>query len=66
MKNTRLYTIIAVVALALAMFASYSMSLANSAGTQLLGGTALVCGAASSAAGAGILRQGFHTNGKKA
>ena len=66
MKNTRLYAIIAVVALALSMFASYSMSLADNIGTQLLGGVALVCGAASSAAGTGILRQSFHTGRKKA
>ena len=66
MKNTRLYAIIAVVALALSMFASYSMSLANGTGTQLLGGIALVCGAASSAAGVGILRQNFRTDRKKA
>ena len=66
MKNAHLNAIIAIVALALAMLASYSMRLASATGTQLLGGAALVCGAVSSAAATGMLRQDRRPSRKKA
>ncbi len=66
MKNAHLNVIIAIVALALSMLASYSMCLTNDTGTQLLGSVALMCGAVASAAATGILRQDRRPSRKKA